>query len=182
MQRRLIILLQSTTVPIPGGANPRNTAHLELPEWQYSEYSQSQYSDSQASQTTQPGSQTRGLRKTGTGGGAWNAPVAHVMMTETSGQTYGFGMKTEEDRYHRLAEEARRWVLGPMPPKDFLDTFLGQDGRRDAHSCHHWGKMPDPKGAFDDVPEAGGPEKQIYEPLVSDPISFGAMNCAPNNW
>lgn len=169
-----LTILQSTAGPTSRGTNSRNAdsalSDPYLPESQcsgYSDFSQSQYSDfSQSSQKTQ-GPQTGGLRKTRTGGGAWNAPIAHVMITETSGQTYGFGVKTEEDRYHRLAEEARRWVLGPMPPRTFLDTFLAPKGR--AWQAHQ-GKMPTPEKAFDDVPEVEGPEKDIYEPLVSKPI------------
>lgn len=130
----LIILWQSITAPSPtsGRAYSLNSSRhpierrvLQHPREQYSE--QSQVSEhSQSSQTTQSSqwsqaSQNRKFRKIGTGGGAWNAPIAHFMMTETSGQTYGFGTKTEE-RYCRLAEEGKKWMLGPMPPPETFWT------------------------------------------------------------
>nr|VWO95586.1 Uncharacterized protein [Ganoderma boninense] len=139
------------------------TINPEPAESQCSEFSQSQYSElEESSQATQE-SQPRGLRKTGTGGGAWNAPVAHVMMTETSGQTYGFGDQRDSVRYGRLANEARRWVLGPMPPVKFLEEFLNPQGRM---WKEHREKMPEPREAFNEVPKREGSEKKIYEPLA----------------
>ncbi|TBU45832.1 hypothetical protein BD309DRAFT_682107 [Dichomitus squalens] len=111
---------------------------------------------SQWSQTTQ----SRALRKEGSGGGAWNVPVAHITMTETSGQTYGFALKTSEDRYIRLADEANRWILGPMPPMAFIDEFLSLD------EVGVKGYMPSPAGAFDAVPTEGAKEEDFYEPLA----------------
>ncbi|EJF61059.1 hypothetical protein DICSQDRAFT_127376 [Dichomitus squalens LYAD-421 SS1] len=111
---------------------------------------------SQWSQTTQ----SRALRKEGSGGGAWNVPVAHITMTETSGQTYGFALKTSDDRYIRLADEANRWILGPMPPMAFIDEFLSLD------EVGVKGYMPSPAGAFDAVPTEGAKEEDFYEPLA----------------
>lgn len=86
-------------------------------------------------------------------------------MTETSGQTYGFGAKNNE-RYLRLADESRRWFLGPMPPRDFLDAFLDV-GKERAPLAR---KMPSPEGAFQAVPKRPTSEKAIYEPMVRDSI------------
>ena len=55
---------------------------------------------------------------------AVNAPIATIRMSEDSGQYYGVAQKTAEERYQRLAKEARRWFVGPMPIAEFLDTFL----------------------------------------------------------
>lgn len=62
-------------------------------------------------------------------------------ITETSGQTYGFGDKTYEARYRRLAEESLKRFIGLMPTKAFLQTFLrsGEISKED---------MPSSKEAF----------------------------------
>ena len=177
-----LIILQSTVAPTPrvreaSSQNAIPQGRIERPAEHEHECSQSSQtthlaSSSQSSQTTE-GSQNRRVRRTGTGGGAWNAPIAYFMMTETSGQTYGFGTKTEEERYCRLAQEARKWVLGPMPPRDFLDAFLEQE---DEWAC--LGEMPASEGAFKDVPRAAKLEQGIYEPLVGELLFQSCELCA----
>ena len=101
------------------------------------------------------------------GTGPWGIPIPMVSMTETSGQTYGCGIKSSTDRYRRLARESMKSFLGPMPTEDFLNVFLHRD-RIDRS------RQPSPAGAFRDVPEKGALEKRIYEPLVSLIVFIGS--------
>ncbi|KAI0366934.1 hypothetical protein BV20DRAFT_618342 [Pilatotrama ljubarskyi] len=127
---------------------------------------QSQYNINSQTSTS---SQTRRLRKHGSGTGAWNTPVCHpvrawntpVSITETSTQTFGFDGKKAGDRYARLAREMEGLVVGPMPVEDFLDYFLA------ASSIDDWDDMPSPSKAFDRVmAESDDTEVDIYADLI----------------
>lgn len=72
----------------------------------------------------------------------------------------GLQRQDAKARYPRLAEELRKWLAGPMPPKKFIDAFLPRV------SNHPDRYMPSAKDAFIDI-IAGGDEKEIYKPLVS---------------
>lgn len=88
--------------------------------------------------------------------GAYNAPIA---ITENSSQIWGHLPTIADRRYSRYAREGRRFVMGPMPPRDFLDTFCNcpDEVMKD---------MPSTDDAFDQVPSSAGAERAIYEPLV----------------
>ncbi|RPD54652.1 hypothetical protein L227DRAFT_343624 [Lentinus tigrinus ALCF2SS1-6] len=82
-------------------------------------------------------------------------------MTESSSQNYGFLGKKAEARYPRLAAEASTWILGPMPPYDFLQKFLGYD----TDKVPSTGQLPS-KDAFESVPSHAKRESDIYEKLA----------------
>ncbi|RPD59210.1 hypothetical protein L226DRAFT_614047 [Lentinus tigrinus ALCF2SS1-7] len=73
-------------------------------------------------------------------------PVAQTpaAFTENSAAIYGLFDKRSAARYTRLAEEGRRFILGPMPPDAFIEQFLAKG--------HTLTGMPDPKGAFSALP------------------------------
>ncbi|EIW53538.1 uncharacterized protein TRAVEDRAFT_52666 [Trametes versicolor FP-101664 SS1] len=102
------------------------------------------------------GSQTRQDSTSTAGSGTYNVPLAR---TEDSSQVYGSDPNDSTSRYKRLAHESRDFVLGPMPPQDFLDTFC-------PCSPELLKKMPSARGAFDDVPMKADNEKLIYDPLI----------------
>ncbi len=56
-------------------------------------------------------------------------------------------LKTSKARYERLAEEGRRYIIGPMPADLFIEEFVRKDGTLSG--------MPDPKGAFVKLPDWG---------------------------
>ncbi|OSD02404.1 hypothetical protein PYCCODRAFT_1435404 [Trametes coccinea BRFM310] len=85
----------------------------------------------------------QGHDTTRTGSGAWNAPVS-VAYTEDSSQRFGFGDKKAIPRYRRLATEALKTALGPMPVAAFLDAFLSNEPNVDDD-------MPPSKGAFEQL-------------------------------
>ena len=71
-----------------------------------------------------------------------------------------------EMMHYRRAEEAKKWMLGPMPVEEFLSTFL-PEGDIPEESLRNR-TMPDPTGAFDNVPTGTGQEERLYGPLVCD--------------
>lgn len=91
--------------------------------------------------------------------GTLNAPIA---LTENSSQVYGHAPKDFASRYKRFAQEGRKYILGPMPVRDFLDTFCYIEFPSD----YSMENMPTTKGAFATVPRAGDTESVIYDPLV----------------
>ncbi|KAI0357826.1 hypothetical protein OH77DRAFT_1398442 [Trametes cingulata] len=100
--------------------------------------------------------------------GVYNVPIA---MTENSAQVYGHGSRYWKDRYRRYAREGQHHIIGPMPPRVFLDTFcpcpaqLMQD-------------MPPTVDAFKDVP-LQGTEAEIYGPLIKalNAVHGGVSRC-----
>ncbi|KAJ3018306.1 hypothetical protein NUW54_g369 [Trametes sanguinea] len=110
---------------------------------------------------------SQGPDTSGPGSGVWNAPVS-VAYTEDSSQRFGFDAKNAKPRYQRLATEALKTALGPMPVAAFLDTFLSSE-----HISLD--DMPPSEGAFQrvakaikDIQERGERlrESDLYAPLV----------------
>lgn len=75
-------------------------------------------------------------------------PCTPTYKSEIGGQIYGMDPKTAKARYTRLADEGRRYIIGPMPAKRFIAEFVKKDGTLDG--------MPDPKEAFAKLPDFGG--------------------------
>ncbi|KAI0663992.1 hypothetical protein C8Q70DRAFT_944258 [Cubamyces menziesii] len=97
------------------------------------------------------------------GSGAWNTPLP---FTESTSQTFGFDAKDVKSRYPRLAYDLENVVLGPMPVREFMQTFLPV-------SAEVLEKRPSHLHAFDGIGNIGK-ESDIYEPLVK------ALNADPN--
>ncbi|OJT06872.1 hypothetical protein TRAPUB_2278 [Trametes pubescens] len=106
--------------------------------------------------------------------GAYNAPIA---IMENSSQIWGHLPTDATPRYIRYAQEGRHFVMGPMPPRDFLDTFC---------NCPDvvMKDMPCTDNAFAKVPSSAGAERAIYEPLFRDtsldPDSKGSATFKPD--
>lgn len=82
-----------------------------------------------------------------------NSPIARTV----NGTKDAFIGQDAASRYQRYAYEGRKWIVGPMPCKEFIDDFLppGPPG------------MPSDKGAFKKVPTSVvSNELAIYTPLV----------------
>ncbi|KAI0671021.1 hypothetical protein C8Q78DRAFT_831258 [Trametes maxima] len=92
-----------------------------------------------------------------------NCDYFSLCLTESSTQTYGFGNKTAGSRYPRFAEEGMRTIVGPMPPGQFLDTFLQ---RQQFERNGIMDDMPSSKNAFIHIPREAKKEEEIYEPLI----------------
>ncbi|KAI0694170.1 hypothetical protein C8T65DRAFT_744473 [Cerioporus squamosus] len=75
-----------------------------------------------------------------------NLPIAQTpaVFTENSAGIFGLFDKRSQARYVRLADEGRRFILGPMPPDVFIKQFLANG--------HTLTGMPDPAGAFSALP------------------------------
>lgn len=84
-----------------------------------------------------------------------------IARTENSFQHHGFEAREAEERYIRLAEEASKVTLGPMPVDAFMNAFLPR-----ADDIGPELKLSS-KDAFKDVPKNAAHEKKIYEPLVN---------------
>ncbi|KAI0662101.1 hypothetical protein C8Q70DRAFT_910234, partial [Cubamyces menziesii] len=88
--------------------------------------------------------------------GMYNVPLTLI---ENSSEVFGHSPKDSRTRYVRLGEETARFTLGPMSPRDFMETFC---------SCPAdvLNEMPLPTNAFETIPRAGNAESDIYEPLI----------------
>lgn len=72
-----------------------------------------------------------------------------------------FQEQDAEARYLRLAKELLKWITGPMPTEEFIDTFLPSAEPSPDHL------MPSAVDAFKCVPANPKKERQIYEAIVS---------------
>lgn len=88
--------------------------------------------------------------------GPYNTPIAR---NESSCKD-GLQKQNAKIRYPRYAKELLEWCYGPMPPQDFIDTFLPRIKRLGDQS------MPAAKHAFEGVPKSPTNEKEIYLALV----------------
>ncbi|KAI0935419.1 hypothetical protein AcV7_003854 [Taiwanofungus camphoratus] len=80
-----------------------------------------------------------------------------IAKNENTAQHYGFDPKDASARDQRYAREARKFFLGPMPVRQFLDDFLSE--------CKD-GDMPKSEGAFKHIPKCVANEPDIYDPLI----------------
>ncbi|TFK88505.1 hypothetical protein K466DRAFT_69172 [Polyporus arcularius HHB13444] len=82
----------------------------------------------------------------------YNAPMigpdlTHTNFTENGTHAFSLYPKDAQSRYKRLAQAARRYIIGPMPPDQFLQTFIWKDGMSEG--------MPSSKNAFASLPQPG---------------------------
>ncbi|KAI0714074.1 hypothetical protein C8T65DRAFT_738959 [Cerioporus squamosus] len=71
--------------------------------------------------------------------------LTHTNFTENGTHAFSLYPKDAQSRYKRLAQTARRYIIGPMPPDRFLQAFLWKDGMNEA--------MPSSKNAFASLPQ-----------------------------
>ena len=147
----------------------REERRAETPPTPCADALEDTWTNSQVS-TTSSQSTSRRLESHSSQSGPWNAPVARITITETSGQTYGFGAKDAESRQLRLCDEAKDKILGPMPVNDFLRDFL----KRDTIDMED---MPSSDGAFNEVPHKATTERMIYQPMVRPHPRLLAQGC-----
>ncbi|KAI0671016.1 hypothetical protein C8Q78DRAFT_991673 [Trametes maxima] len=118
----------------------------------------------------QPSSSLQSSQASGrrSGSGAWNTPIS---LTENSSQQFGFDLKDAAHRYPRLARDAMRVTIGPMPVTRFLAEFLSD-------ISEPLSKMPPSLNAFSGISHAAK-ESDIYEPLIralnADNLSRGKI-------
>ncbi|KAL5523296.1 hypothetical protein ACEPAF_1563 [Sanghuangporus sanghuang] len=79
-------------------------------------------------------------------------PIAH----KCDGLHDSFQANKSEDLASSHEAEGRKVLIGPMPVNEFIDEFLPPATEQ----------MPDPTGAFDNVPASVKDEKDIYDPLT----------------
>lgn len=86
----------------------------------------------------------------------------HTPYSKTEDSSGQFSVRSQEfdELRYRLAIEASRTVLGPMPVQDFLDTFLPRP-------TNPVTPMLPPEGAFQKLPASPTKEHHLYEPMVS---------------
>ncbi|KAI9060873.1 hypothetical protein FKP32DRAFT_1730486 [Trametes sanguinea] len=96
--------------------------------------------------------------------GTYNVPIA---LTENNTAVYGHMEKVASVRNPRFAKEGQKFALGPMPLREFLETFCPCPAEVLA-------RMPPAQEAFAKVPEAAQDEQDIYVPLIA------ALNHAHN--
>ncbi|KAL5495952.1 hypothetical protein ACEPAH_3184 [Sanghuangporus vaninii] len=84
-----------------------------------------------------------------------DTPVAR----SRNGQAGAFLPNKSEDVADDHAKLGKKTMIGPMPLKQFLNDFLPPVSEDNS--------MPDPSGAFDDVPLKPRHESDIYEPLIN---------------
>ncbi|KAH9889879.1 hypothetical protein C8Q73DRAFT_736310 [Cubamyces lactineus] len=101
--------------------------------------------------------------------GMYNVPLTLI---ENSSEVFGHSPKVFNARYVRLGEETARFTLGPISPRDFLETFC----RCPADVLN---EMPSPKNAFEFVPRTGKAESDIYEPLIEALNDTGSDGSSP---
>ncbi|OBZ71146.1 hypothetical protein A0H81_08671 [Grifola frondosa] len=90
---------------------------------------------------------------------AFNVPMA---LHDSGEQTGGLNPKHAKSRNSRNVQEAEKFILGPMPIQDFLDTFL-QDSASDERKNH----MRSSRNAFNAVPQRGDKASDITKPLLT---------------
>ncbi|KAH9932693.1 uncharacterized protein BXZ73DRAFT_26617, partial [Epithele typhae] len=97
---------------------------------------------------------------------SYNIPLIKIWPKETSTQSYTncSAELRSAPHYARLAKEMRNHVLGPMPVRDFMVSFLRYDDLGDDEGF--WAGMPDAEHAFKDVPKSPAKEGLMYEPLA----------------
>ena len=83
-----------------------------------------------------------------------------------------------EMMHHRRAEEAKKWIVGPMPVEGFLSTFL-PEGDIPEESLRNR-ILPDPTSAFDEVPTETRQEDQLYGPDSSSAMT-SSLTSAPSS-
>ena len=87
----------------------------------------------------------------------------HVPIARCDDKTQQFELDASDaaDRYRQYAADAYRFMLGPMPVREFLNEFLPRYSKK---------RMPSSRDAFKGVPKESSHDKDIYEPLVSRTI------------
>ncbi|OBZ71289.1 hypothetical protein A0H81_08716 [Grifola frondosa] len=90
-----------------------------------------------------------------------NVPMA--LVDGASEEEIGFEPKESRYRNAKNAQDAEQFILGPMPPQEFLDAFLVDNGASDRtkHRLSH-------KYAFSAVPPRAVQASEIYEPLIAE--------------
>ncbi|OBZ71874.1 hypothetical protein A0H81_08089 [Grifola frondosa] len=85
-----------------------------------------------------------------------------IALGSSDGETGGFDPKQAKGRNNRNVQDARKFILGPMPAGKFLDSFLPVSATsvRKPQRLSSW-------HAFNAVPSRGSKASEIYEPLLA---------------
>lgn len=95
------------------------------------------------------------------------SPVYNVPMALDQSLMHSRGWEPERARVKnkRMVEEAKKYMVGPMPPQEFIDHFL------DISLSSTIKPIVPTKRAFQTVPSRAATPAEIYEPLVRIRIS-----------